>query len=441
MLVTPNGWGGNFFNAWDRSSNQKEVVETFELGRKEWAGQHSLKFGGDFVNRAFTGDSKPHPVLLLTADGKPVEQIQFSGPTSLRAEDTEVGVFAQDHWALNDHLALDLGLRYSGQSLGERLAFAPRFGFVYSPRSSGKTIFRGGVGTFYDRVPLLAGDFTDNPMRIVQLLDANGAPVGERLVFRNRYEKGRRNNFVIPSRHHLDSTPHNLTWNAEVDQELRPNVVLRFSFLSSRTYDLFVVNPVRLRSGNPALLLSNTGGSRYHELESTLRIRPRESTDLNISYVHSLARGDLNLLSHTYIPFEQPVIRPNFFGSLPSNVPNRLVTWGRFQLPWSITISPVLDVHSGFPFSVVDVFQNYAEQPNSRRFPTFASLDLQLTKDFRFPIIPILKKHRLRLAFQIFNVTNHENPVEVFNNIASPFFGHFVGFQHRFYDVSMDIVY
>ena len=36
-------------------------------------------------------------------------------------------------------------------------------------------------------------------------------------------------------------------------------------------------------------------------------------------------------LSSTFVPFEQPVIRPNVTGSLKSDIPNRLVSSGIFQ--------------------------------------------------------------------------------------------------------------
>jgi hypothetical protein len=52
-----------------------------------------------------------------------------------------------------------------------------------------------------------------------------------------------------------------------------------------------------------------------------------------------------------------------------------------------------------------------------------------------------LKSHRFRVALAIYNITNHSNPLGVYSNITSPFFGHFVGFQHRLFDVQFDIVY
>jgi hypothetical protein len=379
-------------------------------------------------------------VQLVRPDGSLAELITFQGAGVLKAEDTELALFARDHWAFNDHLALDYGLRYSGQTLGARAAFAPRLGLVYSPGRSAKTIIRSGIGLFYDRLPLLAGDFTQNLTRVVTYYDTQGNPTGPPIVLENFYERTEKQGIVVPSGNRLGSTPFNLTWNAELDQEIRPNLVARVSYLSSRSYEEFIINPLYNLS-SPLMLLSNTGGSRYHELETTLRARLREHADFNISYVQSLARGDLNTLSAVFVPFEQPVIRPNFFSTLPSNVPSRVITWGQFKIPWQIIASPVLDLHTGFPYSAVDVLQNYVGTPNSLRFPTYFSLDMKLSKDFRMRLIPWAKNHKFRGAMRVFNITNHGNFRDVHNNVTSAYFGQFAGFLHRSFDVSLDVLY
>jgi hypothetical protein len=441
MVLTPDNWEGNWFNAWTRASTQQELLQNYQSGKKDWAGRHTLRVGGEFVHRSYNDLSKSHPVQLLRPDGSLAELITFQGTGVLKAEDTEVAAFAQDHWAFNDHIALDYGVRFSGQTLGAHATFAPRLGLVYSPGRNAKTIIRSGIGLFYDRLPLLAGDFTQNLTRVVTYYDTLGNPLGPPIVLSNFYEKKDEHGVVVPSNNRLDSTPFNLTWNVEMDQEIRPNVMARVNYLSSRSYEEFIVNPLYNAPGGPVLLLNNTGGSRYHELETTLRVRGRENADFNISYVESLSRGDLNTLSAVFVPFEQPVIRPNFFSSLPSNIPNRLVTWGRFKVPWEITASPVLDLHTGFPYSAVDIFQNYVGTPNSLRFPTYFSLDLQFSKDFRMRWIPWAKNHKFRGALRVFNITNHGNFRDVHNNVTSAYFGQFTGFLHRFYDVSLDVVY
>jgi hypothetical protein len=442
MLVTPNGWGGNFFNTWARDGSQQEASQTFQSPRKEWRGQHEFTVGGDLVHRSFSGSSVSRPVQVLRQDGTLAEEIDFQGKGLLSARDTEVAAFVQDHWAIQDRLAIDLGLRYSGQTTGDPTAFAPRIGAVYSPGMGGKTILRGGLGVFYDRLPLLASDFTDNPTRAVTYYDTQGNPLGPPLVFQNVYARTeRRITQIIPAAHDLDSTPYNVTWNVEADREIHPHVTLRLSYLSSGTHKVFITNPLIDQYGVPLLELSNMGASRYHEFESTLRIRARANTDINISYVHSLSRGDLNSLADVYVPFEEPVIRPTFFARLPSNTPERFVTWGRFNLPWKIVASPVLDIHTGFPYSALDERQNYVGPPDSLRFPVFASLDLEMYKEFRIPFLPWVRNHTLRGILRVYNVTNHQNPRDVYNNVTSPYFGHFAGFQHRFYDTALSFLY
>jgi len=442
MLVTPNGWGGNFFDSWARDGFQQEASQTYQARHMEWRGQHEFKVGGDLVHRSFSGGDVPRPVLVVRQSGTLAESIDFQGKGLLSAKDTEVSAFVQDHWAIHDRLALDLGLRYSGQTTGNSVAFAPRIGAVYSPGLGDKTILRGGIGVFYDRLPLLASDFTDIPARQVTQYDAQGNPLGPPLVFQNVYAKTSGGvTQILPAGHDLDSTPYNVTWNLEADREIRPHYTLRLSYLSSRTFKVFTINPLIDQNGVPLLQLTNAGATRYHEFESTLRIRTRADTDINISYVHSLSRGDLNSLAEVYVPFEQPVIRPNFFASLPSNIPDRFVTWGRFHIPWKIVASPVVDIHTGFPYSAFDEGQNYIGPPASLRFPVFASLDVEMYKEFRIPFIPWVRNHTLRGILRAYNVTNRQNPRDVYSNIASPYFGHYAGIQHRFYDTALNFLY
>jgi hypothetical protein len=441
LLITPTGWEGNFFNAWTRSSAQQEVQESYLFPRKRWHGRHDFKIGGDIIHRAYQGTSTSHPVQLLRADNSLAAEIDFGPAAQFSTYDTELAAFAEDHWIFNGFLSIDYGLRISGQTLGEPTAISPRGGFVLSPGKKGKTIFRGGAGVFYDRLPLLAGDFTQNPTRQVTLFDTQGVALAPPIVYRPFYEGFTEKGQIIPSGTRLGSTPYNITWNMEFDQEIRPDLIARVSFLTSRTYDEFTVNPEALSPTSGLLLLSNLGASRYHEFEATLRFRPSDKADFNISYVNSQARGDLNTMASVYVPYEQPVIQPNLFGTLPTNVPERVVAWGRVKLPQKLIVTPLLDWHSGFPYSLYSDLQNYVGPPNSLRFPSFLSLDLRISKDFKLPFIPILRKHTFQGSVSVFNLTNHGNYRDVYNTVSSPYFGHYAGFEHRFYDLSLDILY
>lgn len=441
MLLTPEGWGGNFFNAYDRESHQVELLETFRFPQRNWHGKHDIEVGGTLLRRDFAGSSHSRPVVVQREDGTVAERIDFLGAGDLQAKDYEVAVFAQDQWALNDQLAFHAGLRYTAQTLGDAVNMAPRVGLVYSPEHSGRTVLRAGFGAFYEHAPLLGGDFVHNPTRVVTYFNEQQEPLGPPLVFPNAYYGVDGNGVVTPSSRNLNNTPANYTLSLEADRELRPNTVFRLSYLLSQSHHQFIVNPFVSANFGPALLLSDQGSSRYHEFEATLHFRGRESSEWTVSYVQSGAQGDLNTLAQIFVPFEQPVIRPNGYARLPWDVPHRLIAWGRFKTHlWGITAGPFLDFHSGFPYSDVDVLQNYVGEPNARRFPRFFSIDLKLGKEFRLPF-PWVKQHLMRGELTIFNLTNYDNPRDVINNLASPMFGHYLGFQHQFFDSSLDIVY
>jgi len=90
-----------------------------------------------------------------------------------------------------------------------------------------------------------------------------------------------------------------------------------------------------------------------------------------------------------------------------------------------------VDVHSGFPYSNVDDRQNYVGLPNGQRFATFFSLDFQAYRDFRMPTGLHFGSRKLRFGFYMLNTTNHGNFNSVYNNVTSPLFGQFAGFQRR----------
>ncbi len=142
----------------------------------------------------------------------------------------------------------------------------------------------------------------------------------------------------------------------------------------------------------------------------------------------------MNTLSDTFIPFQAPVLRPNLYGTQPSDIPNRAIAWGFVHIPWNFVVSPVADMHTGFAYSNVDVFQNYVGAPYSLRYPVYFSLDVKVYKDFSvsLPFGDRSKKRKIRLGVYSLDVTNRQNPHDVFNNISSPIFGEFAGFQRRF---------
>jgi len=434
MLISPAGWGGNFFNQWSRRGKELQLLPSYQFAEKHWFGQHEIHVGVDFDYRSYTGTSNSDPIRVLRQDGSLAEEINFQGTVVQNVSDTGVAEFVQDHWVVDPHWAVDLGVRLSSETTGWFAAVAPRAGVAYSPGKDGNTVVRAGAGLFYGALPLLAGNFAANPTRVVSMFDPAGQPIGLPVTYANAYV-GSLNPLsagALPTQ--PGTSPRNFTWNAEVDRRLGKNVMLRIGYIDSHTTYVFVVNPFTAApGGNSALGLTNSGASLYQEVESTVRFKIHEHNEVNASYVWSRTRGDLNNLSNVLIPFAQPVIRPNVYGILPSDVPNRVVTWGIFSLPLKLTLSPIVDVHTGYPYSNVDVLQNYVGTPNGQRFATYFSLDVKIYRVFRIPFLGSRqgKGHHIRLGFYSLNITNHGNFNAVFNNVTAPNFGQFVGFLDR----------
>jgi hypothetical protein len=432
MLVTPDGWGGNFFDSWNRTANQFEVSPLYQFAPSRWRGRHEIKIGVDITHRYFNGTDLPRPIQLLREDQTAAETISFTAQGPLSAAATDFEEFIQDHWTITEHLVLDAGARLTSQTVGRAAAIGPRAGLAYSPGKDQKTVYRVGGGLFYDRVSLLEADFAQNPVRTIGLLGQSGQALGAPIPFVNAYIANGSGSVLSRLRSEPNTSPRSLVGHAEIDRQLWQNAVLRVSYLYSQTHNLFIVNPVPNVSGPNGLLgLFSTGRAVYHEVETTLRFRPIKQADLNVAYIWSRARGDLNTMSDIFVTFQQPVIRPNVSGILPSDVPHRVIVWGVVRLPWSLTLSPIVDVHTGFAYSNLDVLHNYVGTPNGQRFPTFFSLDAQVYRDFRVPFGGNKSRHKLRLGAYTINMTNHENFNDVYNTLTSPLFGRFTGFQRR----------
>jgi hypothetical protein len=434
MTISPQGWGGNFFNQWSRRGKQLQLLPTFQFAQKHWLGQHEIHVGVDVNYRSYFGTNNANPIQLLEQDGTLDEQINFQSTVAQITSDTSVAEFIQDHWILNPHWTVDAGARLSSETSGWSAAFAPRVGIAYTPNKDGKTVIRAGTGLFYSMLPLLASDFDVNPTRVVSLFGPGGQLIGPPVTYTNAYVGGVNplTTGILPQG--PGTTPRNFTWSVEGDRELRRNVVLRVGYIDSHTTYLFLVNPFTGAPGQNSFLgLTNNGSSHYREVESTVRFTIHQVNEVNASYIWSRNRGDLNNLSDVVIPFLQPVIRPNVYGILPSDVPQRVVTWGVFSLPKKFTLSPILDVHSGYDYSNVDVLQNYVGTPNGQRFATYLSLDVKIYRVFQVPFLGAKsgKIHHIRLGFYSLNITDHGNFNAVFNNVTAPNFGQFVGFLDR----------
>jgi hypothetical protein len=209
----------------------------------------------------------------------------------------------------------------------------------------------------------------------------------------------------------------------QVDRELR-GVFLRLGWEGRQVYREFLVNPFSAANGNARLRLLNNGKQNYQELLAMVRWQPTERSSIYASYVHSRAYGDLNDYNEFFGNFPYPLIRPNQYGPLSVDTPNRGLFWGIIGLPHKVDFVPILDVHTGFPFSRLDQNWKYLGLENQAgRFPTFLALDTKA----QYPVDLKFHGHRLqfRAGVTVYNVLNHFNPRDVQQYYASPDYGTF----------------
>src|SRR5260370_28849689 len=87
MEISPEGWGGNYFNSCNRSANQLEALPAYQLSPKSWHGGHEVRFGADILYRNYDGTNISHPIELLAQDGSVAERIDFQCAGLLSATD------------------------------------------------------------------------------------------------------------------------------------------------------------------------------------------------------------------------------------------------------------------------------------------------------------------------------------------------------------------
>ncbi|RZU35547.1 carboxypeptidase regulatory-like domain-containing protein [Edaphobacter modestus] len=396
---------GGFFNRQDRNTTRTEWAEIFRSHPRHYFGSHELSAGTNFVHSSYDGRQEFHPVQVIGVANYPLERIQFGPASTFSIDQNETAWFIGDKWTVSNRLTFDLGLRFDRDSITNSINMAPRVGFVLSLTGDGKTMIKGGAGYFYDRVPLNIPAFRFLPTRTVTGLN----PAGE-VVSSTQYSN------IIPNGL---QNPRSEVWNIELDRQVTSDFLVRVGYQQRNTVHGYFVNPIASGSTG-SLSLSNRGRDIYKEFQVTALYRIHRST-LNASYVHSRAYGDLNDFNQFFGNDPLAVIQPNQRGCLNFDSPNRVLVWGEIAAPWKLTVAPVLDIRSGFPYSTVNEYREFVGPRNELRFPRFVSTDIQVWRQVRLPI----KEKHARIGFGVYNIFNRDNYRDVQNNLGSPRFGEF----------------
>jgi len=149
------------------------------------------------------------------------------------------------------------------------------------------------------------------------------------------------------------------------------------------------------------------------------------STDINLSYVRSVARSDLNALTSFYDAVLWPVVGENGYGPARTDVPHRLLVRGRSRPVQNWLVVGTLDWRSGVPYSEVNDTLDFVGARNDRRFPTYVRVDAGLEHRFTFG------KYRPWIGVRVDNALSSFLPSDVQANVTSPALGTFYNSEYR----------
>ena len=405
MVYAPQSQSGGFFSTQERDVNSLQFVEALTISRERWAGEHVFKFGFDLQHSWLDGTDTGHEIQVARADGSLAEQTTF-GPTTTQPQvrATEVSLFAQDRWRVNDRLNFELGFRMDRDGVAERVNYSPRVGMAVSLLPDGQGILRGGVGKFVERTPLTVGAFEQFGVRTSTRFATDGTLLAPPVTF-------------VPVLNGELRTPESIVRTVAWDQRFGRRVFFKAAYLLRDGSHAYVVDPDRAPG---VLTLGSIGTSRYWEVETTGRWMAREYRDFTVSYVRSRSTRDLNDFDQFFGNFRNPILRRNANALSPTDVTNRVIVRGSLDLPGRWVLSPLYEWRTGFPWTAVDEYQDFVGERNrTGRLPAVSTFDFTIARPWRF------RKYTFTAGLKVYNAFDAGSERDVQNNIASPDYGKF----------------
>jgi hypothetical protein len=411
-VISPEQRSGNYFRESEEDVERIQALANILVRPLSWRGRHDLKFGIDANRIRYRQHSYRRSFEVRREDNVRARAVDFEGDPDFGRDNSEFSAYIQERWAPGERLLLEAGVRLDWDQVLRDTLVSPRFAFTFAPNRIPESKFSAGVGVYYDALNLNLLTRSLDQIRSDTWYDADGATVRDGPVV-SRYAADERA---------LDA-PFHLNWSLAWEQKLPGAVYFVTSFIRRHGRDGWAYKMVDDGAGpggrTVTYELANERRDSYYYLEFTARRVFKEKYTSFVSYARSSAR------STAVIDFslENAVFSSQGSGPLDWDAPNRLVAWGTVPAPHfkSFSLAYFLEWRSGLPFSLVNEEQELVGPPNSQRFPDYFNLNLHVERRFRF----WRSEWALRVGFN--NITGHQNPSVVVNNIDSPLYGQFAG--------------
>jgi Carboxypeptidase regulatory-like domain len=396
---------GSFFRTVHQQAKRYEVGTTWSRALVKWHGEHLVKAGILVAYTTGSGLEVSRPVDYVRTDESLSRRYEFSGPGSLDASLTESESFVQDDWTVRAGLKVNFGATWDANTAARGMAIGPRVVASYDlwPNSTKLT---GGVGVFTDKPLLGPLVFAERQARLESLFDPSGQVLLSSRLFTNRLA----GSLAIPRA---------TIFSVQIDQSLRGGWMARAGFQQRLGRHEWTVNPAVLGPSSGELVLTGDGESSARSIETTTGFRSAHGAhQFYLSYVRSWTEGNLNDLNSVAGNRSPAQVLPDVSAPLAADVPHRLLAWGIISLPMRFTVSPFLEIRSGFPFTRIDENWNVVGTRNDSRFPGFISFDLAVEKAVQLPF-----GFPARLGIKVFNLAGRNNGRAIQRDVERPDFG------------------
>ncbi len=423
-ILTPQGRLGNYFSDARRWSTRNQwianaISPSFSLG-----GTHTLKGGMDLNSLDYRQDTRRSGYEHWNLQGTPLDRVLYGGSGAFRRGNTEFAWFLEDTWKPHARLLFHLGVRQDWDRIVGDWATSPRLSVNWSPPGWDDTKISAGYGIVYDATNLRTFTRYLDQYTLTTEFDANGMPQqGPQLTLFEQEPQRLR-------------APRYENWSAGLEQRLPAGFFARVDYLRKRGRDGFTFeNDTSLDAAALAQQAAQLGAAGvsgvfrpvndrrdvYDAVEITVRKNFLKQYTWLGSYTRSRARSN----SVLDISIDNPVQAANNFGPMPWDAPQRFLSWSYFPLTEKWALAYMAEWRSGYPFSIEDERGNVQGAVNSRRFPAFFELNVQLERRVD------LFGYRWALRGGVNNLTNRLNPTLVNNVDTSPQFLEFYGGSSR----------
>jgi outer membrane receptor for ferrienterochelin and colicin len=397
-----------------------------------YAKKHDMKFGVEYERakeHAITQDNMNGTFTFLKDTFNPADpstypvrfSIRVPNQSDLRLKATYMSAFMQDKWAISDNATVNLGLRYDLERLPFTEAdsptfaggqgypkdnnnFSPRLGVTYQIPGAKTTVFRAGVGRFYDKTHLeliqgveTAGMFSSSfvaqfptsardPGPSAGKLPTDpfliNGPVVNHAAIAALFPPGTKikNTGTI----NLDNPDRTVPYTDMISfggqRQLTSNMTVNLDFVHASAKDILMnvdLNPGTRATTSPAATLTrsntavfgtssaiervNAGHSTYNALEFQLDHHLGAAYQYRVSYTYSRSRGNTSGNGVQTSPFQflTDVNLSQNEGPTDFDKPHNLVLSGSWRVPRThgMILGMVTRYLSGDPFTIQD--QNF----------------------------------------------------------------------------------